>query len=154
ELRDHEALDAEERHRRLDDRRHLHHLELQAALLERVRVPRAGDPERGLALQESLLRLRRIDLRAEEAFLVPLVDQLGVLEQRRAGDADVRRIEVAGLVGAEDVAAETREERVHVVRVTARALLDGDAERSVRLLLDGKRLRLELREGLRSLGEL
>src|SRR5206468_8488548 len=137
-------LDAEERHRRLRDRGDLDDLELQAALLQRVRVPRAGDPERGLALQEGVLRRGAVDLRADQAFLVPAVDDLRVLEQERARHADVRRVEVAGLVRAEDVAAEAREERVHVVRVPTRALLDGDAEGEVRLLLllEGRRLEL------------
>ena len=82
--------------------------------------------------------IERVDARADQAELVPLVDQRRVLQELRIRDADVRRVEVAGRVLPEDVAAEPGEERVHVVGVTARALLDGDPHRGLRLLLGGE----------------
>ena len=127
-LRHEQALDTQERHRLAGDLRHLDDLELDPARLERGRVPGARDPERGVLAEERALRGAGGDLRVDQAFLVPLVDQRSVLEELRVGDADVRRIEVAGGVLAEDVAAQAREERVHVVWVTAGALLDGDPE--------------------------
>ena len=129
-------------------------LNVHAGLLDVGDGPRAGDPERRLRLGERGVTDGVVGLRVDQAFLVPLVDQLRVLDERRVRDADVLRVQVPGLVGAEDVAAETREERVHVVRVAARALLDADAERQVVLLLGRERLALELREGRRDLGEL
>ena len=94
-----------------------------------------------------------VDLRADEAFLVPLVDQRRVLQELRVRDADVRRVEVAGLVRAEDVAAEAGEERVHVVRVTL-PLLHGEADLRLRLLLRREGLLLEVGERRRDLREL
>src|SRR3990170_5588787 len=145
ELRDHEALDAEERHRLargggLERRDRV----LEPGLLQRVGLPRARDPEGGVALQECVLAGAVVDLRVQEAFLVPLVDQGGVLEERRVAQADVGRVEVLGLVHAEDVAAEAREERVHVVGVPGRALGHGEADVARRLLLERERLLLEI----------
>jgi hypothetical protein len=154
-LRDHVALDAEER-RGLDsrdDRREGRDRVGDARLLDVGEEPRAGDPVRHLALEEQVLRNRVVDLRADEPFLVPLVDQRRVLQELRIRDTDVRRVEVAGFVRAEDVAAEPGEERVHVVRVTL-ALLHGEADLRLRLLLRRERLLLEVRKRRRHLREL
>src|SRR6185503_12476718 len=60
---------------------------------------------------------------------------------------------VASLVRSEDVAPETGEERVHVVRVTL-PLLHGEADLRLRLPLRRERLPLEIGERLRRLREL
>jgi hypothetical protein len=86
-------------------------------------------------------------------FLVPLVDQRRVLQELRIRDADVRRVEVAGLVRAEDVAAEARR-RTGTCGTRHPALLHGEADLRLRLLLRRERLLLEVRERLRDLREL
>src|SRR3990170_4723517 len=70
------------------------------------------------------------------------------------GNAEVGWVEVARLVRAEDVAAEPREERVHVVGVATGALLDGDPDLRLRLLLGRERLLLHVCERRRNLREL
>ena len=82
------------------------------------------------------------------------VDQSRVLQELRVRDADVRRVEVARAVRPEDVATEAGEERVHVVRVAGRALLDGETDLRLRLLLRRERLPLEVGERRRDLREL
>src|SRR6478736_7373507 len=110
ELRDQETLHAEERNRRERDLRQLDDLELEPARLERVGLPRARDPEGGLPLEEGVLRGAVVDLRVDQAFLVPLVDQRSVLEELPVRHADVRRVEVAGFFCNEPATTETREE--------------------------------------------
>src|SRR3954454_5152031 len=151
ELRHREALHAEERDGRALDLRDLDDPEGESALLERVRVPRARHPEGGLLVQEGSLRRSRGDLRVDQALTVPAVDHRGVLQELRVRYAVAVRVERAALRRLEDVAAEAGEERVHVVRVPARALLNGDPQVVAALPLEGQRLLLELRPGLRNL---
>ena len=153
ELRDEEALDAEERHGAELDLRDLDDPEVDAALLQRLGLPRAGDPERRLLVEERVLRLAVVDARVDEALGVPAVDQRRVPEERRVRDAELVRVQRAVLRDAEDVAAETREQRIHVVRVTVRTLRDGKCDPAAALLLEGQRLRLELLPRLGNLDE-
>src|SRR6266498_674115 len=153
ELRNEEALDTEERHRTELDLRDLHDPELDAALLERLRLPRAGDPERGLLVQEGVLGLSVIDLRVDQAFPVPLVDHARVVQEGLVRNAKLLRVQGAVLPGAEHVSAQTREERVHVIRVAAAALRDRDRDTARAFLLERESPALELRPRRRDLDE-
>src|SRR6266511_1698490 len=153
ELRNEEALDTEERHRTELDLRDLHDPELDAALLERLRLPRAGDPERGLLVQEGVLGLSVIDLRVDQAFPVPLVDHARIVQEGLVRNAKLLRVQGAVLPGAEHVSAQTREERVHVIRVAAAALRDRDRDTARAFLLERESPALELRPRRRDLGE-
>ena len=149
-LRDHEALDAQERHRVALDLRDLDDLEVDAGLAGGIDVPGTGDPVRGLAAREgcvavSLLILELIRpslfhlLISGEFLMNTLLSTPTLLGFRRPLEA------------SEDVAAQTREERVHVVRVAAGALLDCEADAAAALLLEGERLLLEVGPALRHL---
>ncbi len=106
-----------------------------------------------MPLEERVLRGVVVDLRIDQPEAVPAVDHRRVLEEHGVRDADLLRVEVPRLVLAEDVAAKTREERVHVVCVTGRRLRHRDGEVLAALRLEGESLLLEVRERLRNRGQ-
>src|SRR4029450_10626536 len=126
------------------DLRQLDDAELDAALLQRLRLPRTGDSERSPLLGERVLRLPVVDLRIDQTLTVPLVDQVGVLQEHPVRHAQPLRIQRAVRPRSEDVATEAREERIHVVRIPVAPLWDGDRDPVGALALERERFLLEL----------